>query len=64
MPKRTSPESAKEIVDAEDLETLVHDKRERWRANGAKARRRQRRYKKLLISKLPFISGGDHDGSE
>ncbi|MEM6385461.1 MAG: hypothetical protein AAF718_04405 [Pseudomonadota bacterium] len=54
MPKRTSPNEAKNVVDAKDLEDLVHDKREGWRANGAKARRRQRRYKKLLISQIPL----------
>lgn len=54
MPKRTSPKDAKNVVDAADLEALVKDKRELWRASGAKARRRQRRYNKLLIAHLPF----------
>ncbi|MEM1065737.1 MAG: hypothetical protein AAGJ74_09575 [Pseudomonadota bacterium] len=53
MPKRTSPRDAEQVVDAEDLEELVQDKRASWRASGAKARRRQRRYKKLLLSRLP-----------
>jgi hypothetical protein len=30
----------------------VKDKREGWRANAAKARRRQRRYKKRMISEI------------
>ncbi|MDJ0993862.1 MAG: hypothetical protein QNI90_09835 [Dinoroseobacter sp.] len=59
MPKRTSPRSAKDIVDADDLESLVQDKREGWRATSSKARRRQRRYKKLLISKLPLVADDD-----
>ena len=58
MPKRTSPNEAKNIIDAKGLEDLVRDKREGWRASGAKARRRQRRYKKLLILQLPLHS--DH----
>ncbi|WP_232306410.1 hypothetical protein [Alteromonas macleodii] len=33
----------------------MKDKRAQWRANNAKARRRQRRYKKKLIAELPRI---------
>lgn len=60
MPKRTSPRDADDLLDAKDLEHLVRDKREGWRATGAKARRRQRRYKKLLISNIP-LSGDEED---
>ena len=52
MPKRTSPSDAEKISVAADLEELVQDKREGWRASGAKARRRQRRYKALLTQQL------------
>lgn len=52
MAKRTSPSDAVRISDAADLEELVQDKREGWRASGAKARRRQRRYKALLTQQL------------
>jgi hypothetical protein len=52
MTKRTSPIDAGKISVAADLETLVQDKREGWRASGAKARRRQRRYKALLTQQL------------
>ena len=52
MPKRTSPTDAGKITVAADLEELVQDKREGWRASGAKARRRQRRYKALLTQPL------------
>ena len=52
MTKRTSPSDAGKISVAADLETLVQDKREGWRASGAKARRRQRRYKALLTQQL------------
>jgi hypothetical protein len=52
MARRTSPADAEGIEVADDLETIVQDKREGWRANGAKARRRQRRYKKLLTQQL------------
>jgi hypothetical protein len=52
MPKRTSPNDASRIVVASDLEEIVIDKREGWRASDAKARRRQRRYKRLLTQQL------------
>ena len=66
MPKRTSPSDAEGIVVADDLQVLVQDKREGWRASGAKARRRQRRYKKLLTQQLmrlgPEAIEADSDG--
>lgn len=52
MVKRTSPADARHIIDAVDLEELVGDKREDRRASGAKARRRQRRYKSVLTQHL------------
>lgn len=52
MPKRTSPGDAEHITLADDLQHLVQDKREGWRANAAKARRRQRHYNKLLTQQL------------
>jgi len=58
MPKRTSPDDARRVVDANDLEDVVQDKRADWRATGAKARRRQRRYQKLILSNI------DVDGAE
>jgi hypothetical protein len=61
MTKRTSPSDAGKISIAADLEELVQDKREGWRATGAKARRRQRRYKALLTQQLlklgPTLAG-------
>ncbi len=59
MAERTSPRAAKRVVDADDLEHIVQDKREGWRASGAKARRRQRRYKKLLLAHLPLHEDDD-----
>lgn len=52
MPKRTSVKDAKLIEFADDLDNIVKDKREGWRANNAKARRRQRRYKRVLTDTL------------
>lgn len=52
MPKRTYPRDADRVEDASDLEDVVQDKRAGWRATGAKGRRRQRRYKKLLLTQL------------
>jgi hypothetical protein len=48
MTRRTTPTDADLIDDAADLEHLVQDKRAGWRADGARARRRQRRYRNLL----------------
>ena len=52
MSKRTYERDAILIERADDLENIVKDKREMWRANPSKAARRQRRYKKRLISEL------------
>lgn len=61
MPKRTSPADADEIGAADDLQHLVKDKREAWRANSSKARRRQRRYTGLLTRQL-LRQAGATDG--
>ena len=52
MTRRTYERDAVLIEKAGDLEDLVKDKRADWRANPSKATRRQRRYKKRLISEL------------
>ena len=52
MTRRTYEADAEHIETADDLDDLVQDKREGWRANSSKARRRQRRYKKQLTNKL------------
>jgi hypothetical protein len=52
MPKRTSPKDAQHIFTADDVEDVVKDKRAQWRANNAKARRRQRRYQRLMTDQL------------
>lgn len=66
MAKRTTPSDAEHIEVADDLQTLVVDKREGWRASGAKARRRQRRYSKLLTGQLIRIdpAASDDDDEE
>ena len=52
MARRTREEDAELIETADDLEELVQDKRQNWRANSSKARRRQRRYKNRLTQTL------------
>lgn len=52
MSRRTYEIDAFKIELANDLDELVKDKRERWRASNAKANQRQRRYKKRLTSFL------------
>jgi hypothetical protein len=59
MPKRTSPTDAADITQADDLQHAVHDKREAWRANPSKARRRQRRYTGLLTRELLKQGGAE-----
>ncbi len=61
MPKRTDPRDAADINQADDLQHIVHDKREGWRANPAKARRRQRRYTGLLTRQLLRNGGVDDE---
>ena len=68
MSRRTTPTDAEHVIDAGDLEHLVIDKRETWRASGAKARRRQRRYQHSMLTQLtklnhraPDIAGVDDD---
>lgn len=57
MARRTSPSDAARILSACDLEEVVQDKRAGWRADPARARRRQRRYKKLLVDQMLRGSG-------
>ena len=52
MPRRTYERDGQNIESVEDIDELVTDKRAGWRANAAKARRRQRRYKKRLTNEI------------
>lgn len=52
MAKRTYACDADRVVEADDLQIIVKDKREQWRASGATACRRQRRYSELLMRQL------------
>ena len=52
MPRRTYEADGRRVEVAEDLDELVSDKREGWRATPAKARRRQRRYGKRLTNTI------------
>ena len=52
MVRRTYESDAAKIEDVNDIEDLVADKREAWRATSDNARRRQRRYKKRLTNRL------------
>ena len=52
MVRRTYEPDATKIEDVDDLDDLLADKREAWRATSDKARRRQRRYKKRLTNRL------------
>jgi hypothetical protein len=56
MPRRTNLKDAQKIEVASDVDDVVTDKREQWRANSAKARRRQRRYKKRMTDQLIHYS--------
>ena len=63
MPKRTSLNDVDKIDNVDDIENVVFDKRQQWRANNQKARRRQRRYKKRMVSELATLAklGGTVD---
>ncbi len=52
MVRRTYETDAAKIESVDDIDELVADKREAWRATSDKARRRQRRYKKRLTHRL------------
>ena len=52
MPRRTYERDGQTIESVDDLDELVTDKRAGWRASAAKARRRQRRYKKRLSNEI------------
>ncbi|MEM8869629.1 MAG: hypothetical protein AAGB10_19210 [Pseudomonadota bacterium] len=56
MPKRTSLKDAKRVETADDLDDVVQDKREGWRATAAKARRRQRRYTKRMTNEIARLA--------
>lgn len=56
MPKRTSLHDAKWVETADDLDDVVQDKREGWRATAAKARRRQRRYTKCMTNEIARLA--------
>ena len=64
MARRTREADAELIETVDDLEELVQDKRESWRANASKARRRQRRYKNRLtieLARMDIGSIGEND---
>ena len=52
MARRTREADAELVETVDDLEEFVQDKRQNWRANSVKARRRQRRYKNRLTQEL------------
>ena len=61
MPRRTYEADGRHVEVAEDLDELVSDKREGWRATPAKARRRQRRYGKRLTKTILSVDMGRGD---
>ena len=54
MTRRTYESDGLNVEMADDVDELVSDKRQGWRANAAKARRRQLRYKKRLTSEIRY----------
>ena len=52
MVRRNYESDATKIETVDDIDELVADKREAWRATSDKAIRRQRRYKKRLTNRL------------
>ena len=64
MARRTYESDGLNVETADDVDELVADKRQGWRANAAKARRRQRRYKKRLTNKIRYQSGITNEGEQ
>ena len=64
MARRTREADAELIETVDDLEELVQDKRQSWRANSIKARRRQRRYKNRLTNELVRLDTGSIGGND
>ena len=62
MARRTCESDGLIIETADDVEELVSDKRQGWRANAAKVRRRQRRYKKQLTNEIRYQSAITNEG--
>ena len=52
MSRRTYENDAVNVELTSDLDEIVKDKRERFRASFSKAKQRQRRYKKRLMKQL------------
>ena len=64
MARRTYESDGLNVETADDVDELVADKRQGWRANAAKARRRQRRYKKRLTNEIRYQSGTTIEGEQ
>jgi len=64
MARRTYEGDGLNVETADDVDELVADKRRGWRANAAKARRRQRRYKKLLTNEIRYQSGINNEADQ
>ena len=58
MARRTREADAELIETVDDLEELVQDKRESWRANASQARHIQLRYKNRLTNELARMDIG------
>ena len=54
MARRTYENDGQKVEFAMDVDDLVSDKSAGWRADPARARRRQRRYKKRLTDELLY----------
>ena len=64
MTRRTYESDGLNVETADDVDELVADKRQGWRTNAVKARRRQRRYKKRLTNEIRNQSGNTIEGEQ
>ena len=64
MSRRTYESEGLKVETVDDIDELVADKRKGWRANAAKARRRQRRYKKRLTNEVRYQLGMTIEGEQ
>ena len=64
MARRTYESDGLNVETADDVDNLVSDKRQGWRSSAAKARRRQRRYKKRLTNEIRYQSVINIEGKQ
>lgn len=61
MPRRTRPKDVEQTLHADEVDAIVKDKRASWRADAARARRRNRRYQRQITEHLLHTTDGNEE---